>query len=115
MSNIEHARRFINVLHGIGCRFALDDFGSGIGSFSQLRHLSIDYLKVDGSFTRDVQESSVSRDMLSATIRLSRSLDFLVVAEQVEDQEAFDTLRELGVDYVQGYVVERPHPLRRAH
>lgn len=115
MNNLEHARRFINVLHGIGCRFALDDFGSGIGSFSQLRQLSIDYLKVDGSFTRDVSESSVSREMLAATIKLSKSLDFLVVAEQVEDQESFDALRSLGVDFIQGYIVERPHPLGRLH
>jgi len=115
MNNIDHARRFISVLHGIGCRFALDDFGSGIGSFSQLRLLAIDYLKVDGSFTRDVSESSVSREMLAATIKLSKSLDFLVVAEQVEDQASFDTLRELGVDFIQGYIVERPHPLGRLH
>jgi EAL domain-containing protein (putative c-di-GMP-specific phosphodiesterase class I) len=115
MNNLDHARRFINVLHGIGCRFALDDFGSGIGSFSQLRRLSIDYLKVDGSFTRDVGHNSVSREMLAATIKLSQSLDFLVVAEQVEDQESFDALRELGVDFIQGYIVERPHPLGRAH
>ena len=115
MNNLEHARRFVNVLHGIGCRFALDDFGSGIGSFSQLRQLSIDYLKVDGSFTRDVSESSISREMLAATIKLSKSLDFLVVAEQVEDQESFDALRALGVDFIQGYVVEHPHPLGRLH
>jgi diguanylate cyclase (GGDEF)-like protein/PAS domain S-box-containing protein len=115
MNNLEHARRFINVLHGIGCRFALDDFGSGIGSFSQLRHLAIDYLKIDGSFTRDLGENSVSREMLGAMMKLSRSLDFLVVAEQVEDQESFDALRELGVDFVQGYLVERPHPLGRLH
>jgi diguanylate cyclase (GGDEF)-like protein/PAS domain S-box-containing protein len=115
MNNLDHARRFINVLHGVGCRFALDDFGSGIGSFSQLRQLAIDYLKVDGSFTRDIGESRVSRDMLAATIKLSRSLDFLVIAEQVEDQTAFDVLRELGVDFIQGYVVERPHPLGRFH
>jgi diguanylate cyclase (GGDEF)-like protein/PAS domain S-box-containing protein len=115
MNNIDHARRFINVLHGIGCRFALDDFGSGIGSFSQLRQLAIDYLKIDGSFTRDVSHSSISREMLAATIKLSKSLDFLVVAEQVEDQESFDTLRSLGVDFIQGYVVERPHPLGKLH
>jgi diguanylate cyclase (GGDEF)-like protein len=115
MNNIDHARRFISVLHGIGCRFALDDFGSGIGSFSQLRQLSIDYLKVDGSFTRDVSENSVSREMLAATIKLSKSLDFLVVAEQVEDQESFDALRKLGVDFIQGYIIERPHPLGRMH
>ena len=113
MNNIDHARRFINVLHGIDCRFALDDFGSGIGSFSQLRQLAIDYLKVDGSFTRDVSESSVSREMLAATIKLSKSLDFLVVAEQVEDQESFDALRKLGVDFIQGYIVDRPHQLGR--
>jgi EAL domain-containing protein (putative c-di-GMP-specific phosphodiesterase class I) len=113
MNNLEHARRFINVLHGIGCKFALDNFGSGIGSFSQLRRLSIDYLKIDGSFTQDVSHNSVSREMLSATIKLSKSLDFLVVAEQVEDQESFDALRELGVDFIQGYIVERPHPLGR--
>jgi EAL domain-containing protein (putative c-di-GMP-specific phosphodiesterase class I) len=99
----------------MGCRFALDDFGSGIGSFAQLRQLSIDYLKVDGSFTRDVEVSDVSRDMLAATIKLSRSLDFLVIAEQVEDQASFDALRELGVDFIQGYVVERPRPLSRYH
>jgi diguanylate cyclase (GGDEF)-like protein/PAS domain S-box-containing protein len=115
MNNIEHARRFINVLHGMGCRFALDDFGSGIGSFSQLRNLAIDYLKLDGSFTRDVDESGISREMLAATIKLSKSLDFLVIAEQVEDQASFDILRELGVDYIQGYVIERPHPLGRMH
>ena len=111
MNNIDLARRFINVLHGMGCRFALDDFGSGIGSFSQLRQLAIDYLKVDGSFTRDVSENRVSREMLAATIKLSRSLDFMVVAEQVEDQDSFDALRALGVDFIQGYAVERPHPL----
>jgi len=115
MNNLDHARRFINVLHGVGCRFALDDFGSGIGSFSQLRQLAIDYLKVDGSFTRDIGENRVSRDMLTATINLSRSLDFLVIAEQVEDQASVDILRELGVDFIQGYAVERPHPLGRFH
>jgi diguanylate cyclase (GGDEF)-like protein/PAS domain S-box-containing protein len=115
MNNLDHTRRFINVLHGIGCRFALDNFGSGIGSFSQLRQLAIDYLKVDGSVTRDVGINSVSREMLAATIKLSKSLDFLVVAEQVEDQESLDALRELGVDFIQGYIVERPHPLGRVH
>lgn len=115
MNNIDHARRFISVLHGMGCRFAIDDFGSGIGSFSQLRLLSVDYLKVDGSFTQDVSSNSVSRDMLSAAVKLSRSLDFQVVAEQVEDQQKFDALRELGVDFVQGYVIDRPHPPSRVH
>lgn len=115
VNNIEHARRFINVLHGMGCRFALDDFGSGIGSFANLKQLSIDYLKIDGTYTRELEVNSVNRELLAAMIKLSRSLDFLVVAEQVEDQASFDALRELGVDFVQGYVVERPHPLQPVH
>lgn len=114
INNVDHARRFINVLHGIGCRFALDDFGSGIGSFSNLRHLSLDYLKIDGTYTHNLAEDGVNREMLAATIKLARSLDFLVVAEQVEDQASFEFLRELGVDFAQGYVIERPHALGAA-
>jgi diguanylate cyclase (GGDEF)-like protein/PAS domain S-box-containing protein len=111
LKNIDHARRFINVVHGIGCQFGLDDFGSGIGSFANLKHLSIDYLKVDGSYTKDLEERSVNWELLGAMITLSRRLDFLVVAEQVEDQASFDLLRDLGVDFIQGNIVERPHRL----
>jgi EAL domain-containing protein (putative c-di-GMP-specific phosphodiesterase class I) len=111
LNNIDHARRFVNVLHGIGCRFALDDFGSGVGSFSNLKELSIDYLKIDGSYTRDLHKGSVNWELLAAMVKLSKSLDFLVVAEQVEDQSAFDLLREMGIDFVQGYIVDRPRAL----
>lgn len=113
VNNIDHARRFINVLHGIGCSFALDNFGSGIGSFSQLKSLSLDYLKIDGSYTRSIEEDSVNREMIVATIKLARQLDFKVVAEQVEDSDMFEAVRQLGVDFVQGYAVERPRPLSR--
>jgi diguanylate cyclase (GGDEF)-like protein/PAS domain S-box-containing protein len=111
VGNLDHARRFINVLHGIGCQFALDDFGSGIGSFANLKHLSVDYLKIDGTYTRDLEHDSVNREMVSAMVKLARSLDFRVVAEQIEDQASFDAVRSLGIDFVQGYLVERPHPL----
>lgn len=111
VGNLDHAHRFINVLHGIGCRFALDDFGSGIGSFSNLKYLAIDYLKIDGAYIRDLDTDSVNRAMVTAMIKLARTLNFQVVAEQVEDQASFETVREMGVDFVQGYVVERPHPL----
>jgi EAL domain-containing protein (putative c-di-GMP-specific phosphodiesterase class I) len=115
LNNIEQARRFVSVLHGIGCQFALDNFGSGIGSVANLKQLSIDYLKIDGAFTRDLGERSINRELLSAMVRLSHSLDFMVVAEQVEDQESFDALRGLGVDFIQGFVVERPRPLAPTH
>ncbi|HEY8521829.1 MAG TPA: EAL domain-containing protein [Gammaproteobacteria bacterium] len=115
VSQPDHAQRFISVLHGIGCHFALDDFGSGIGSFSNLRHLALDHLKIDGMYTRDIDRDAVNREMVAAMIKLARTLGFQVVAEQVEDQAAFESLRNLGVDFVQGYVIERPHPLHSTH
>jgi len=111
VANLEHANRFINVLHGIGCQFALDNFGSGIGSFSNLKHLAIDYLKIDGAYIRDLETDTVNHAMVTAMIKLARTLNFQVVAEQVEDQASFETVRRMGVDFVQGYVVERPHAL----
>jgi diguanylate cyclase (GGDEF)-like protein/PAS domain S-box-containing protein len=115
MNNLDQARRFINVLHGIGCRFALDDFGSGMGSFAHLKHLSLDYLKIDGTYTRDLQHDSVNREMVAAMTKLARSLDFRVVAEQVEDQATFEAVRSLGIDFIQGFIVERPRPLKTVH
>ncbi len=112
---LDHAQRFINVLHGIGCRFALDDFGSGIGSFANLKHLALDYLKIDGMYTRDLEKDGVNREMVAAMIKLARTLDFQVVAEQVEDQASFEALRTLGVDFIQGFVIEKPRPLTLVH
>jgi Amt family ammonium transporter len=99
----------------MGCQFALDDFGSGIGSFANLKHLSIDYLKIDGAYTRELGHDSVNREMVSAMIKLGRRMDFRIVAEQVEDQASFEAVRDLGVDFVQGFVIERPHALQTTH
>ena len=104
-------RRFIAVLHGMGCEFALDDFGSGLSSFSTLRTLPMDYLKIDGSFINNLAGDTVNQAMVSAMIELSRSLNFRVVAEQVEDQLSLDTVTGMGIDFVQGFVVGRPQPL----
>ena len=111
LSNIQHAQRFIEVLHGIGCEFSLDDFGSGMGSFSSLKHLPIDYLKIDGTYTRNLKSDEVNQEMVLAMIKLARTMEFRVVAEQVEEQEDFDWLRDVGVDFVQGNFVEAPAPL----
>jgi len=115
LDSIDYARRFINVLHGIGCQFALDDFGSGIGSFANLKLLSLDYLKIDGAYTRNLSQDSVNREMIAALVSLSRKLDFRVVAEQIEDQDTFEAIRELGIEFAQGFVVEPPHPLQPTH
>ena len=111
LSNIQQAQRFIEVLHGIGCEFSLDDFGSGLGSFSSLKHLPIDYLKIDGTYTRNLQSDRVNQEMVAAMIKLARTMHFRVVAEQVEHQEDFDWLREIGVDFMQGHFVESPMSL----
>jgi diguanylate cyclase (GGDEF)-like protein/PAS domain S-box-containing protein len=108
LSNVQQAQRFIEVLHGIGCEFSLDDFGSGLGSFSSLKHLPIDYLKIDGTYTRNLQTDLVNQEMVAAMIKLARTMQFQVVAEEVEYQEDFDWLRDIGVDFVQGHFIEAP-------
>lgn len=114
ITNIEHAQRFIGVLHGMGCRFALDDFGRGLSSFGNLKNLSLDYLKIDGSFIRNLAADTVNQAMVAAMIKLARTLNFQVVAEQVEDLGALETATKMGVDFVQGYHLGRPQPLARA-
>ncbi len=111
VANLEHARRFVGVLHGMGCQFALDDFGSGVGSFSNLKTLPLDYLKIDGSFMRNLARDPVNQAMVTAMIKLARTLNFKVIAEQVEDEAALEAVRRMGVDYVQGFAVGKPLPL----
>ena len=114
VANMDHARRFVGVLHGMGCQFALDDFGSGVGSFSNLKNLPMDYLKIDGSFMRNLARDSVNQAMVTAMIKLARTLNFKVIAEQVEDAAALEAARRIGVDYVQGYAIGKPMPLSLA-
>jgi diguanylate cyclase (GGDEF)-like protein/PAS domain S-box-containing protein len=114
IANMDHARRFVGVLHGMGCQFALDNFGSGVGSFSNLKNLPMDYLKIDGSFMRNLARDSVNQAMVTAMIKLARSLHFKVIAEQVEDDAAVDAARRMGVDFLQGYAIGKPEPLALA-
>ena len=114
LSNVQHAQRFIEVLHGIGCEFSLDDFGSGLGSFSNLKHLPIDYLKIDGTYTRNLVSDQVNQEMVHAMIKLARTMQFRIVAEQVEHQDDFDWLRDSGVDFAQGRFIEPPVALGNA-
>jgi diguanylate cyclase (GGDEF)-like protein/PAS domain S-box-containing protein len=114
VANLEHARRFVGVLHGMGCQFSLDDFGSGVGSFSNLKNLALDYLKIDGSFIRNLSRDTVNQAMVTAMMKLARTLNFKVIAEQVEDTAAVEAARRMGVDYLQGYAIGRPQPLQLA-
>ncbi|HEU4515980.1 MAG TPA: EAL domain-containing protein, partial [Steroidobacteraceae bacterium] len=114
IGNLEQARRFVEVLHGMGCRFALDDFGTDLGGFANLKSLPLDYLKIDGSFMRDLGRDSVNQAMVSAVVGMARTLNFRLVAEQVEDVAALEAARAMGIDFVQGHAIGRPRPLAPA-
>jgi diguanylate cyclase (GGDEF)-like protein/PAS domain S-box-containing protein len=114
IGNMEHARRFVDVLHGMGCRFALDDFGTDLGGFANLKQLPMDYLKIDGSFMRDLGRDSVNQAMVSAVVGMARTLNFRLVAEQIEDVASLEAARAMGIDFVQGHAIGRPRPLAPA-
>jgi PAS domain S-box-containing protein len=102
------ARSFVERLHGLGCKIALDDFGTGYGGFTYVKQLPIDFLKIDIEFVRDLLHSSASRHVVEAVVNLSAGFGLQSIGEGVEDQETLDLLRELGVDYAQGFHIGRP-------
>ncbi|MEO0410014.1 MAG: EAL domain-containing protein, partial [Cyanobacteria bacterium P01_A01_bin.135] len=111
VSNLNRAREFIRDIKQLGCSFALDDFGSGMSSFGYLKHLAVDYIKIDGSFVRNLLEDNVSTSIIEAITKIAHSMGLEAIAERVEDQETRLKLLELNVDYVQGYGVGKPAPL----
>jgi EAL domain-containing protein (putative c-di-GMP-specific phosphodiesterase class I)/PAS domain-containing protein len=110
IANMEQARRFATRIREMGCEFALDDFGAGFGSFYYLKHLPVDYLKIDGEFVRGLPQSPIDQRMVKAMVEIARSLDLRTIAEYVETAETLDLLTEYGVDFAQGYHLGRPAP-----
>ncbi|HET9113674.1 MAG TPA: DUF1631 family protein, partial [Burkholderiales bacterium] len=111
IQNLETAQRFIETTRSYGCRFSLDDFGSGYNSFAYLRTLSLDFLKIDGAFVRDMVKSSTDFAMVKCMHDIAHALGLKTVAEYVENDDILDKLLELGVDYAQGYAVETSKPI----
>ena len=111
ISNLPAALGLIRELRAMGCRFALDDFGSGLCSFSYLKNLPVDYLKIDGAFVRDLGRDAFNRTLVNNINDIGHLLGKQTVAECAEDAETIGILAELGVDYAQGFAIAPPQPI----
>ena len=112
INNMTNAVYFMRQLKARGVRFALDDFGSGLSSFSYLKTLPVDILKIDGQFVENVVRDPVDRSMVSAICQVARTMGLVTCAERVETAEALEVLTQLGVDYAQGYFIGRPRTVK---
>lgn len=108
ISNLSRVVHFMQALKKLGCKFSLDDFGSGLSSFTYLKNLPVDYLKIDGQFIRNVVENAVDESMVRAINQVGHAMGIKTIAERVENRAVMDKLAELGVSYAQGYYIARP-------
>jgi EAL domain-containing protein (putative c-di-GMP-specific phosphodiesterase class I) len=111
IENLSTATEIISVLRGKGYNFSLDDFGSGLSSFSYLKALPVDFLKIDGMFIQAIAKDPIDRAMVKSINEIGHVMGITTVAEFVEDQAILEILREIGVDYAQGYHVHKPEPI----
>ncbi|EJE49873.1 PAS domain S-box/diguanylate cyclase (GGDEF) domain-containing protein, partial [Acidovorax sp. CF316] len=111
ISHLPSAVRLMKDLQQLGCRFALDDFGVGMSSFTYLKHLPVDYLKIDGSFVRDLLDDPTNRAMVEMINHIGHVMGKETIAEFAESMDIVDALRAIGVDHAQGYALSRPIPL----
>jgi diguanylate cyclase (GGDEF)-like protein/PAS domain S-box-containing protein len=110
ISNMDEARRFAETLTRVGCRFALDDFGAGFGSYYYLKHLPLHYLKIDGDFIRNLPHSMTDQLMVKAMVQVAQGLGMKTIAEWVGSEETVLFLRQYGVDLAQGFHIGKPRP-----
>ena len=109
--HLPHAIDFIRDLKKLGCLFALDDFGSGLSSFGYLKNLPVDFIKIDGSFVRGIVDDPVDYEMVRAINQIGHVMRYATIAESVENEETVEKLKEIGVDFMQGYGIAEPTPL----
>jgi EAL domain-containing protein (putative c-di-GMP-specific phosphodiesterase class I) len=111
IADLERARDFALAVRALGCAIALDDFGAGLGSFSSLKRLPVDYLKIDGEFVGGVAGNPVDREMIRAIVLLARAVGRRTVAELVPDADTLEMLAADGVDFAQGFHIGHPRPV----
>ncbi|MFZ5755671.1 MAG: DUF1631 family protein [Pseudomonadota bacterium] len=111
IANLSDAVDFIRQMQAIGCKFSLDDFGSGLSSYSYLKNLPVDYVKIDGAFIRDMHRNTSDYMMVRSINEMAHFMGKRTIAEYVENDEILAKLREIGVDFAQGYGIEKPRPL----
>ncbi len=114
IASYSQANRFINALKELGCKFALDDFGTGLSSFSYLKHFPVDFLKIDGSFVKEILHDPIDREMVRSIAQIGRLTGKQTIAEFAENEEIITMLRGMDIDYAQGYGVSEPKRVTRA-
>jgi PAS domain S-box-containing protein len=114
VENLDAARAFAARLSGMGCRFALDDFGTGFGSLAYLRHLPLEFLKIDASFVSGLTHNEADQALVRSIVATAREFGLRTVAEGVEDIDTLSMLRRFGVDHMQGFLIGRPRPVAAA-
>ncbi|MGH8677009.1 MAG: EAL domain-containing protein, partial [Burkholderiales bacterium] len=110
IANLDRATKFIKDLKSLGCLFSLDDFGAGMSSFAYLKHLPVDYLKIDGGFVKDMADNPIDRSMVEAINSIGHVMGKQTIAEFVDSDQVMALLRKIGVDFAQGYGVAKPQP-----
>ena len=114
ISNLSNATHLISKLRAMGCHFALDDFGVGLSSFGYLKNLAVDYLKLDGCFIKHMTRDNIDHAMVRSINHIGQTMRIKTIAEFVENEETLQALREIGVDFAQGYHIAKPVPLAEA-
>ena len=114
IASYSQANRFINALKELGCKFALDDFGTGLSSFGYLKHFPVDFLKIDGSFVKEILHDPIDREMVRSINEIGHLTGKQTIAEFAENEEIITMLRGMGIDYAQGYGVSEPKRVTRA-
>ena len=113
VTNLANVVHFMHELKKLGCRFSLDDFGTGLSSFTYLKNLPVDYLKIDGEFVLNVSEDKIDHSVVVAIGQVGRAMGIQTIAERVETPQVLDKLAAIGIQYAQGFFIAPPAPVER--